>query len=270
MIKNIWIKFLCYFVFYLVLSLLTFYFFETPFFFETAFAEDVASDTVKKDESFVADDPKKSPKSYSELFWDYRWYLLGTAIVLASSAVVIFYVFSGSPDVPNITPPPLLPPPTPPLLMPHVYSQTITELIRIKPEVCIDRLFSNAMPEVLSVDSNFFHAERASVQDPNFIKGFRVANDFYQIYFMPDRPYAELSQQFWILEAQTQLGKVTFPTQDVTFLYTQVAVIPLDALNYTVYHKVDIVKIIQDPGHPAIPRILTSYLFKDNESGWFQ
>jgi hypothetical protein len=90
------------------------------------------------------------------------------------------------------------------------------------------------------------------------------------VYLMPDNPYAELSQNFWIQSAQNQFGKVAFTSLDTTFLYTQVAVIPLDAVNYTVYHKVDIVKIIQDPGHQAIPRILVSYLFKDNESGWFQ
>jgi hypothetical protein len=87
---------------------------------------------------------------------------------------------------------------------------------------------------------------------------------------MPDNPYAELSQNFWIQHAQQELGKVTFQSPDVTFLYTQVAVIPVDSINYTVYHKVDIVKIIQDPGHRAIPRILTSFLFKDNEYNWAQ
>lgn len=258
MFQNFWVKFLVYVVFYLVSSLLMFYFFEIPFLFETVLAEELAADTAdKKVESPVAESQQKTSKSYGDILWEYRWYLLGASLVIISSVVLVVYLSSGS------TPPPLL--------MPHVPGQTITDLIAIKPNVCIDPLFSKAMPEVFSVDSNFFNADRTAVVDPNFIRGFRVGEDFYQVWLMPaNTPYAEISQNFWIAEAQTQLGKVTFPSPDVTFLYTQVAVIPLDAVNYTVYHKVDIVQIIQDPGHQAIPRILTSYLFKDNEYGWVQ
>jgi hypothetical protein len=87
-------------------------------------------------------------------------------------------------------------PTPPPLLMPHVPEQTITALMILKPEVCIDPVFSKNMPDVLSVDSNFFHSNPASVIDPNFIKGFRVGENIYQVYLMPDNPYAELSQNF--------------------------------------------------------------------------
>ena len=178
----------------------------------------------------------------------------------------VIYISAGS------TPPPVVEPPVPvaPLLMPHVTDQTITSLIALKPSVCIDPLFSDAMPKVFSVDSNFFHSDRASVVDPNFIKGFRSGEDFYQTYLMPDAPYSDLSRDFWIQEAQSLYGKVAFPSPSYTFLYTQVAVIPADAINYTVYHKVDLVQLVQDPGHQAIPRILTSYLFKDNEYNWAQ
>lgn len=237
-------------------------FFETPSLFETVLAEELSSDNGdKKEESVVAENQQKSSKSYSEILWEYRWYLIGASLVIISSVALVIYISSGSL-------PPEGPSPVAPLLMPHVPGQTITALRALNPEVCIDPLVSDAMPKMLSVDSNFFHTK--PVADPYFIKGFRVGDTFYQVYLMPDNPYAELSQNFWIQHAQQELGKVTFQSPDVTFLYTQVAVIPVDSINYTVYHKVDIVKIIQDPGHRAIPRILTSFLFKDNEYNWAQ
>ena len=264
MLKNFWFKLLFYVVFYLSLSCLTFMFFETPFLFETVLAEELSSDNGdKKEKSVVAESQQKSS---SEMLWSYRWYLIGASLVIISTVAFVIYISSGA------TPPPIVQPPAPvaPLLMPHVPGQTIKNLIALNPAVCIDPLFSKAMPDVLSVDSNFFHADRSSVVDPNFIKGFRVGEDFYQTYLMPDVPYSELSRDFWIHEAQSLYGQVAFPAPSYTFLYTQVAVIPADAINYTVYHKVDLVQIIQDPGHQAIPRILTSYLFKDNEYNWYQ
>ena len=264
MLKNFWFKLFLYVVFYLGLSVLTFMVFETPFLFETVLAEELSSDNGdKKEESIVA---ASQQKSSSEMLWSYRWYLIGASLIIISTVAFVIYISSGS------TPPPVVQPPEAavPLLMPHVPGQTITGLIVLKPEVCIDPLFSKAMPDVISVDSNFFHADRCSVVDPNFIKGFRAGEEFYQTYLMPDGPYNELSRDFWIHEAQSLYGKVAFPSPSYTFLYTQVAVIPADAINYTVYHKVDLVQIIQDPGHKAIPRILTSYLFKDNEYNWAQ
>lgn len=239
------------------------YIFDTPFLFETALAEEVTSEEANDKK---ADSANKTTKSYSDLLWEYRWYVLGTSLFILSSLALTFYIFSG----PVVEVPPTVAPPTAPVLMPHIPGQTITDLIAVKPTVCIDTTFSKAMPNVLSVDSHFFHLDPTSVVDPNFIKGFRVGTDLYQVYLMPESVYDDLSKDFWIQAAQNQFGKVVFQSPDVTFLYTKVAVIPVDAVNYTVYHKVDLVKIIQDPGHPSIPRILTSYLFKDNESGWFQ
>ncbi len=265
MTKNLFVKILMAFVIYLGLSWLTFMLFETPFLFETALAEELTSNgenTDKKEESVVVS--KNHQNTYGEMLWTYRWYFVGASLIVLSSMAFILYTFSGT------TPPPPAIPPVAPLLMPHVPGQTIDALIAINPNVCIDPLFSKAMPDILSVDSNFFHTNPGTVVDPNFIKGFRVGDALYQTYLMPDTPYAELSKDFWIQQAQKEFGKAAFSTPDTTFLYTQVAVIPVDAVNYTVYHKIDIVKIIQDPGQQAIPRILTSYLFKDNEPGWFQ
>jgi hypothetical protein len=85
-----------------------------------------------------------------------------------------------------------------------------------------------------------------------------------------DTPYPELSQNFWINEAQKTLGKINFSHPTQTFLYTQVAVIPVDTITYTVYHKVDIVQVIADPGNTSVPVIKASLLFRDNEFGWVQ
>ena len=57
-------KLFFYFFIYLGISLLTVYFFETPFLFETVIAEELTSDnTNKKEESIVAENQQKS---YSE------------------------------------------------------------------------------------------------------------------------------------------------------------------------------------------------------------
>jgi hypothetical protein len=81
--------------------------------------------------------------------------------------------------------------------MPHIPGQTITDLRLVRPDVHIDPNISAQMPEVISVDANFKHHLGVQVIDPNFIKGFRVGDQIYQVYLMPqDTPYPELSQNF--------------------------------------------------------------------------
>ena len=111
--------------------------------------------------------------------------MLGSSLVIIASVAFIIYIMSAG-----------SPPPADPLMMPHVPSQTITELILLKPEVCIDPMFSKAMPDVLSVDSNFFHANPNAVVDPNFIRAVRVGDEFYQVYLMPDTIYQDLSKNY--------------------------------------------------------------------------
>jgi len=53
MLKNFRIKLLIHVVFYLVVSCLTVYFFETPLLFETALAEEITSDTSAKNSKIL-------------------------------------------------------------------------------------------------------------------------------------------------------------------------------------------------------------------------
>ena len=262
MLKNFRIKLLVHVVFYLVVSCLTVYFLETPLLFETALAEEITADTSeKKEDPIIAENQQKTPKSYSDILWGYRWYFLGLTGIIIIGLVVYFSNSASTVAAPEGF--------IPQGLMPHIPGQTITDLRLVRPDVHIDPGISALMPEVISVDANFKHQGGVLVADPNFMKGFRVGDNLYQVYLMPqDTPFPEVSQNFWINEAQRMFGRVNFAHPTETFLYTQVAVIPVDTITYTVYNKVDIVQVIADPGNTSVPVIKASFLFRDNEFGW--
>lgn len=242
---------------YVILTVTFFYFFEAPFLLETAFAEELTSSETQKNNE-ITPDKKPETKTYSNILWEYRWYLLGSVAFLILGVIIYSAIYS---DVPVVGAG----------AMPHVPGQTITDLLKVRPDLHIDPDVSKLMPERIHVEHVFKHSLNANVIDYNFIKGFRSGDQIYQVYLMPsDTPYPEVSQAFWIQEAQNQLGKVTFNDPSQTFVYTQVAVVPLDTATYTVYHKVDIVQVIQDPGYTSVPVVKTSYLFKDHEYAWFQ
>ena len=96
----------------------------------------------------------------------------------------------------NGAPPAIEPIPVPPGagVMPHVPGQTIKDLLLVRPDVHMDPKVSALMPDMLTPTSNIRHT--LAVVDPNFIRGFRVGDPVFQVYLMPDNPYAGLSQAF--------------------------------------------------------------------------
>lgn len=212
--------------------------------FETALAEEApSSDEV----SYKKIEPAKNNKTYSDILWEYRWYMWGAAFVIFPSLLLVAYLYSTGKFQ-------LLLRPLSPInvVMPYITKQTINNLL-LRPDVHSDPQISSKMPAVLSPDSNFRH--RGAL--------------LYHAYLMPlDTPYPEVSQDSWSQEAQNHLGKIGFKTQTETFMYTQVAVIPIDTATYTVYHKIDTVSVMADPGNKSIPVIKASLLFRDNAFAW--
>ena len=134
----------------LAFSMAFFYIFETPSMFEPAFAEGLTSSETETDsESQDSKVKDKTSKTYSDILWEYRWYLAGVLLV---SAGITFFLGGDVPPMPPAPRIPIVPPGVRGFgLTPHVSGQLITDLIAIRPDVHYDPLISAQIPARLTL-----------------------------------------------------------------------------------------------------------------------